>query len=104
VHDEQLIIAATLDKLPAGLGVMHWPAQLLADQLGVSVATVARIRRHWGLKPWKAETFMFSTDPSTIKESHIPGSSSSNSSKRPVHRSIARSKASYLVLIVPSIQ
>lgn len=59
VHDEQAVIAATLDKPPAALGVTHWSARLLADQLGVSFATVARIWRRWGLKPWKAETFTF---------------------------------------------
>ena len=63
VHDEQAIIAATLDKPPAVLGVTHWSARLLADQLGVSFATVARIWRRWGLKPGKAETFKFATDP-----------------------------------------
>jgi len=63
VHDEQAIIAATLDKPPAVLDVTHWSARLLADQLGVSFATVARIWRRWGLKPGKAETFKFSTDP-----------------------------------------
>ena len=63
VHDEQAIIAATLEAPPAALGVTHWSSRLLADQLGVSFATVARIWRRWGLKPWKAETFKFSTDP-----------------------------------------
>ena len=43
VHDEQAIIAATLDKPPASLGVTHWSSRLLADHLGVSFATVARI-------------------------------------------------------------
>ena len=63
MRDEQAIIAATLEPPPAELGVTHWSARLLADQLGVSFATVARIWRRWGLKPWKAETFTFSTDP-----------------------------------------
>ena len=63
VHDEQAIIAMTLEPPPAALGVTHWSARLLADQLGISFATVARIWRRWGLKPWKAETFKFSTDP-----------------------------------------
>ena len=63
VHDEQAIIAATLESPPAALGVTHWSARLLADQLGVSFATVARIWRRWGLKPWKSEMFKFSTDP-----------------------------------------
>jgi len=63
VHDEQAIIAATLEPPPAALGVTHWSARRLADQCGVSFATVARIWRRWGLKPGKAETFTFSTDP-----------------------------------------
>ena len=62
VHDEQAIIAATLEAPPAALGVTHWSSRLLADHLGVSFATVARIWRRWGLKPWKSETFKFSTD------------------------------------------
>jgi transposase len=63
VHDETSIIAATLDPPPEHLGVTHWSARLLAHHLGISFATVARIWRRWGLKPWKAETFKFSTDP-----------------------------------------
>ena len=43
VHDEQTIIAATLEPPPAKLGVTHWSSRLLADHLGVSFATVARI-------------------------------------------------------------
>ena len=63
VHDEQTIIAATLEPPPAKFGVTHWSSRLLADHLGVSFATVARIWRRRGLKPWKSETFKFSTDP-----------------------------------------
>jgi len=48
VHGEQAIIAATLEAPPAVLSVTHWSARLLADQLGVSFATVARIWRRWG--------------------------------------------------------
>ncbi len=63
VHDEQAIIAATLDRPPEKLGVTHWSARLLGEHLGICFATVARVWRRWGLKPWKAETFKFSTDP-----------------------------------------
>jgi len=63
VHDQTTIIAATLEPPPPALGVTHWSARLLADHLGISFATVARTWRRWGLAPWKAETFKFSTDP-----------------------------------------
>jgi transposase len=61
--DQNAVIAATLDPPPERLGVSHWSARLLADHLGVSFASVARIWRRWGLQPSKAETFKFSTDP-----------------------------------------
>ena len=63
VHDEVTIVVATLEPPPATLGVTHWSARLLADHLGVSFATVARIWRKWKLQPWRVETFKFSTDP-----------------------------------------
>jgi len=33
------------------------------DHLGIIFATVATLWRRWGLQPWKAHTFKFSTDP-----------------------------------------
>jgi transposase len=57
------IIAATLDAPPAKLGVTHWSSRLLAGQLKVGDATVARAWRRHGIKPWRRETFKFSTDP-----------------------------------------
>jgi len=36
---------------------------LLGKHLGISFASVARIWREHDLKPWKRETFKFSTDP-----------------------------------------
>jgi hypothetical protein len=63
VHDEVAIVVATLEPPPAKVGVTHWSARLLADHLGISFATVARIWRKWKLQPWRVETFTFSTDP-----------------------------------------
>jgi transposase len=63
VHDEVAVVVATLEAPPARLGVTHWSARLLADHLGISFATVARIWRKWKLQPWRTETFKFSTDP-----------------------------------------
>ena len=61
--DEAEVVVATLTKPPESLGVTHWSARLLADRLGVSFASVARIWRKWDLQPWRVETFKFSTDP-----------------------------------------
>jgi hypothetical protein len=57
------ILAVTLSPPPEHLGVTHWSSRLLADQLGVSHNTVARVWADHDLKPWRTETFKFSTDP-----------------------------------------
>jgi transposase len=68
VIDESAVIASTLNPPPDLLGVTHWSARLLAEQLSragmpISFAEVARIWRSWGLQPHRCETFKFSTDP-----------------------------------------
>ena len=57
------ILAATLTPPPEDLGVTHWSSRLLAAALGVSHNTVARVWAEHDLKPWRTETFKFSTDP-----------------------------------------
>ncbi len=62
------VLTATLTQPPAALGVTHWSSRLLADWLGrsgtrVSHDTVSRLWRRFGIQPWRAETFKFSTDP-----------------------------------------
>ena len=61
--EDAAIIAATLEPPPERLGVTHWSTRLLAKELGVGDATVARAWRRYGVKPWRRETFKFSTDP-----------------------------------------
>ena len=61
--DRAEIIAATLTPPPKSLGVTHWSCRLLAPRLGVDHATVAAVWKEYGVKPWKADTFKFSTDP-----------------------------------------
>ena len=61
--DRAKVIAATLTPPPESLGVTHWSSRLLADRLGIEHSTVAAIWKEYGVKPWKAETFKFSTDP-----------------------------------------
>lgn len=61
--DDAAILAATLDPPPDKLGVTHWSTRLLATHLGIGDATVARAWRRYCIKPWRRETFKFSTDP-----------------------------------------
>jgi transposase len=63
VIDDAQVVVETLQPPAAELGVTHWSARLLAEHLGISFASVARIWREWKLAPWRRETFKFSTDP-----------------------------------------
>ena len=63
VIDEVAVVLATLEPPPSRLGVTHWSSRLLGAELGISHVWVGRIWRRWGLQPWRAETFKFSTDP-----------------------------------------
>jgi len=64
--DHVKIISATLKPPPKSLGVTHWSSRLLAPRLGVHHSTVADAWKDYGVKPWKAETFKFSTDPELV--------------------------------------
>ncbi|WP_143448888.1 IS630 family transposase [Kineosporia sp. A_224] len=66
VRDE--ILAITLTKPPAELGITQWSSRLLADRLRrdgrpVSHASVARVWKAFGIQPHRFGTFKFSTDP-----------------------------------------
>ena len=61
--DRSAILTATLTPPPASLGVTHWSSRLLASRLGVDHSTVAEVWKQYGIRPWRAETFKFSTDP-----------------------------------------
>ena len=64
--DHEAIIAATLTPPPKRLGVTHWSSRLLAAQLKIGNATVARAWRDYGVQPWRSQTFKFSTDPALV--------------------------------------
>jgi transposase len=64
--DHDKIITATLLPPPKKLGVTHWSSRLLADRLKIANSTVARAWRVYGIAPWRAETFKFSTDPELV--------------------------------------
>jgi transposase len=61
--DQRRIVAETLRPPPVSLGVTHWSSRLLAKRLGTSHVTIAEAWKRYGVKPWRAETFKFSTDP-----------------------------------------
>ena len=64
--DHGEIVSATLAPPPAKLGVTHWSSRLLAGHLGISFSAVAKAWREYGIQPWRAETFKFSTDPQLV--------------------------------------
>jgi transposase len=66
VIDHDRIITETLRPPPRKLGVTHWSSRLLASRLGVANSTIARAWRDYGVQPWRAETFKFSTDPQLV--------------------------------------
>jgi transposase len=66
--DEIAVVVATLadeGRPPQRLGVTHWSARLLAAELGIGFATVARIWRKWKLQPVGAE------NPATSCDLHV---------------------------------
>ena len=67
--DHAAIITATLQPPPEKLGVTHWSTRLLARQLDISDATVAKAWRGYRVQPWRAESFRFSTDPELVARS-----------------------------------
>jgi DDE superfamily endonuclease len=64
------ILQATLNPPPGRPGVTHWSTRLLARELGVSRDTIARTWREYGIQPWRAETFKFSTAPQLAAKVH----------------------------------
>ena len=60
------IVAATLAPPPKRLGVTHWSSRLLAARLKISASTVSRAWRDYGVQPWRARSFRFSTDPELV--------------------------------------
>jgi transposase len=61
--DQRRIIAETLKQPPKNLGVTHWSTRLLGARLKVGNSTIAKAWRAYGIQPWRAGSFRFSTDP-----------------------------------------
>ncbi len=64
--DQRQIVAATLRPPPKKYGVTHWSSRLLGRHLRIGDATVARAWREYGVQPWRAQSFRFSTDPELV--------------------------------------
>lgn len=61
--DRSEILAATFAAPPSELGITHWSTRRLANYLGVSDATVARVWREYGIAPRPNAEFTFATEP-----------------------------------------
>src|SRR5437764_1150408 len=62
------VLELTLTEPPTAFGATHWSSRLLVAALAgegtpISHATIARIWHRFGVQPWRARTFKFSTDP-----------------------------------------
>ncbi len=60
----EAVIVRTLESLPPD--ATHWSSRGMARTSGLSVSTVQRIWRAFGLQPHRLETFKLSTDPDFV--------------------------------------
>jgi transposase len=60
----EAVIVRTLESLPPD--ATHWSSRGMARACGLSVSTVQRIWRAFGLQPHRLETFKLSTDPDFV--------------------------------------
>jgi transposase len=62
----EAVIVSTLESLPPD--ATHWSSRGMARASGLSVSTVQRIWRAFGLQPHRSETFKLSTDPLFVEK------------------------------------
>jgi len=60
----EAVIVSTLESLPKD--ATHWSSRGMAKESGLSVSSVQRIWRAFGLQPHRIETFKLSTDPDFV--------------------------------------
>jgi transposase len=60
----EAVIVRTLESLPSD--ATHWSSRGMARASGLSISTVQRIWRAFGLQPHRMETFKLSTDPDFV--------------------------------------
>ncbi|WP_239629234.1 helix-turn-helix domain-containing protein [Bradyrhizobium sp. I71] len=66
-HDDvriEAVIVRTLESCPEN--ATHWSSRSMAKASGLSVSTVQRIWRAFGLQPHRLATFKLSTDPNFV--------------------------------------
>jgi transposase len=68
IQDTQIeaMIVRTLESTPSG--ATHWSSRGMAKACGLSVSSVQRIWRAFGLQPHRSETFKLSTDPLFVEK------------------------------------
>jgi transposase len=66
IDDDRIeaLIVRTLESVPPD--ATHWSSRGMARQSGLSVSTVQRVWRAFGLRPHRLETFKLSTDPDFV--------------------------------------
>lgn len=62
----EAVIVRTLESTPPG--ATHWSSRGMARTSGLSVSTVQRIWRAFGLQPHRSESFKLSTDPLFVEK------------------------------------
>lgn len=60
----EAVIVKTLESTPAN--ATHWSSRGMAEASGLSISSVQRIWRAFGLQPHRIETFKLSTDPNFV--------------------------------------
>jgi transposase len=60
------VVTRTLEAVPAE--ATHWSTRSMAKAGGLSVSTVGRIWRAFGLQPHRSETFKLSSDPAFVEK------------------------------------
>ena len=68
----EAVVARTLENLPHD--GTHWSSRGMARASGLSVSTVQRIWRAFGLAPHRVETFKLSTDPDFVAKVRMASS------------------------------
>lgn len=64
--DVDRVVALTLESVPRG--ATHWSTRQLAEKVGLSHVTIARIWRAFGLQPHRTKTYKLSPDPLLVEK------------------------------------